>query len=164
MKRPPRLLDQAFNIVELPCREKILLIHMARYANSSTVCYASQARLALDTGMSDRSVRRALKELRDLKLIIRLGGNSRRTDAYCIRPDNWTGQTGHRHRTSSPFSGGQFDRQNHKLNQNLNQSSSSARQRTHNRPLSSTVDDILNRLQQGIESATTGGSGDTEEV
>ena len=164
MTKPPRLLDQAFNIIELPCREKILLSHMARYANNSTVCYASQARLALDTGMSDRSIRRALKELRDLKLIIRLGGNSRRTDAYCIRPDNWTGQTGHRHRTSSPFSGGQFVRQNHKPNQNLNQSSSSARQRTHNRPLSSTLDDVLNRLEQGMESATTGGSGHSEQV
>ncbi len=28
MTKPPRLLDQAFNIVELPCREKILLIRV----------------------------------------------------------------------------------------------------------------------------------------
>lgn len=50
---------------------KVVLITLANYADPQGDCWPSQATLARDTELSDRTVRTAMKELEDLGLISR---------------------------------------------------------------------------------------------
>lgn len=48
---------------KLPTNEKFLLVMMANYADANGRCWPSVQTLTDDTGMSRRSVQRAIKEL-----------------------------------------------------------------------------------------------------
>jgi len=58
---------------EISVQAKGLYSVLCCYANANRVCWPSISRLADDTNTSQRSVRRWLKELKDQKVIHRIG-------------------------------------------------------------------------------------------
>jgi DNA-binding MarR family transcriptional regulator len=63
---------------------KVTLLAVANYADEEGKCWPSQERLALDTDLSERSVRDALKRLQEMGYLSRearrINGNQRETD------------------------------------------------------------------------------------
>ena len=57
--------------VDVPPREKLVLIMLAEYANESGECFPSQAALAHRTGFSKRTIMRSLSDMEDLGVILR---------------------------------------------------------------------------------------------
>ncbi len=53
-------LNWAFSAKVKPSNAKFILVALSNYADEAGYCYPSQARLARDTGQSERSVRRHL--------------------------------------------------------------------------------------------------------
>ncbi len=107
----------------LPPTQKLVLIALAWHSDDGGSCWPSQARLARLSGLSERSVRRAARELEEQKLIRR---HRRTTDAgaltshlYILQlerhpPDTVTGpsgQTDRPERTETSPSPGQPGRQ-----------------------------------------------------
>ena len=57
--------------VQLPQAQKLILLILAHHADKDMTCYPGQQRLAQQSGMSDRNVRRAVAELEKQGLIYR---------------------------------------------------------------------------------------------
>lgn len=66
---------------ELPCKQKIVLLLLANRINSDTgKCFPSIKGLARDCGMSETSVREALRALKEKGLVI---AHERRVEGVC---------------------------------------------------------------------------------
>lgn len=66
--------------LKMDCHQKFVLLMLANYCDAEGgSCFPSVARLAADTGMSDSSVKRALRRLRDYSGLIQVtpGGGAR---------------------------------------------------------------------------------------
>lgn len=73
--------------------EKLVLLALARRSNDSGFCWPSVARIALDTGVSERSVQRAIKTLNEREVIgVRTRKNNQRTTSsmYVLGGDKTT--------------------------------------------------------------------------
>lgn len=124
MKKPPSILDRAFNVRDIPSNPKVLLLNMAKLGNTSAQCFASQETLAAMCCCCKRSVRRALKYLRDHGFVTRIPNPKGSTDRYVLHFERWGGtggQDGLPKGKNGPHLRGQNVRQNQNLNQNLNQ-------------------------------------------
>ena len=83
-------LNWAFSAKVKSSNAKFILVALSNYADEDGYCYPSQARLARDTGQSERSVRRHLAQLEADQWITRSErrrkNGSRTSDAFNL---NW---------------------------------------------------------------------------
>ena len=74
--------------LDIPAATKFVLVALCNYADDKGRCWPSQESLARDTSMSDRTVRRHVKQLEEAGLITRKGrwkdGGSRTSDMFWI--------------------------------------------------------------------------------
>jgi len=73
-------ISAAFAVQGLSPSEKLVLLALANFADSDGRCWPSQARLALDTGLTDRQIRRVFVSLVDAGLMTK--EHRRRSDGY----------------------------------------------------------------------------------
>ena len=81
--------DAAWACTDLPATVKLVLLAVARRTSKDEVCWPSQRRLAADTGLSERSVRKALSDLERAELIGRTKRKSaggRTSDLITLSP------------------------------------------------------------------------------
>ena len=84
-----RRLDLAFDVPGLSSSEKLLIIVMARFGNSSGFCWASQQTLADKCGCDRSTINRLLKKLKDKELVTPTKDPKRRTVTYRLNCGKW---------------------------------------------------------------------------
>ncbi len=67
---------------------RLLIAVLKSYAWNGSTCYPGQERLAAELGVSSRTIRRLLCELRDAGLLIIQRGEGRRTNTYVLMFEN----------------------------------------------------------------------------
>ena len=157
MSHTPRILDIAFNVLDLPPVTMLIFIKMARMGNKSGQVFASQQTLAKHCNCSVRTIRRVQGQLLQLGYMSPIANPKGRTNRYLLEFARWRVSSGPRarvNRPKRPVQTGQVGRKNQESNQKLNQRSAGKQS------MSSTIAVALSNISQAIDKRELGENGD----